>query len=141
MLVHAHSGLRWIVLALLIIAIINAAMNKNSYLKKDKLIGLFAMISLHVQFLVGMFLYYSSGKVNLSSGWMKSELFRFFGLEHFLGMTIAIILVTMGYSKSKKISVPHKKNRTIFIYYSIGLLLLLLFIPWPFRITLGGAWF
>ena len=37
MLVHAHSGLRWLVLGLLIYAIYNAFANTRSYEKKNKM--------------------------------------------------------------------------------------------------------
>ena len=141
MLTHSHSGLRWVAIALLIVAIINSITNKNSYTKKDKMICLFAMITLHIQLLIGAILYYTSGKINFSSGWMKQELYRFFGMEHLVGMIIAIVLITMGYSKSKKTSDVAKKNKTIFFYYTLGLIIILLFIPWPFRISLGGGWF
>ena len=45
-LLHAHSGLRWIALILILLAIINAAKSQTSgkYLKKDKMINLFAMV-------------------------------------------------------------------------------------------------
>ena len=38
-LVHAHSGLRWVVLVLLLAAILNAAKSQSSgrYVKKDKI--------------------------------------------------------------------------------------------------------
>ena len=40
-LVHAHSGLRWVALLLLVLAIFNAlaSKGKNSYEKKDKVTG------------------------------------------------------------------------------------------------------
>ena len=74
MLVHAHSGLRWLVLGLLIYAIYNAFVDKRSYEKKDKMINLFAMISLHIQLLLGLILYYTSGNVSFEEGWMKNPI-------------------------------------------------------------------
>jgi len=69
-LAHAHSGLRWIALILIIYAIINAILSKNKgeYLKKDKMLNLFAMVSLHVQLLIGFVLYFISPKVSFSAG-------------------------------------------------------------------------
>ena len=67
MLVHAHSGLRWLVLGLLLYAIYNAiGKNKSSYEKKDKMVNLFAMISLHIQLLLGLILYFISPKVSFA---------------------------------------------------------------------------
>ena len=141
MLVHSHSGLRWLVLGLLIYAIYNAAVNKTSYEKRDKMINLFAMISLHIQLLLGLILYYTSGNVSFDSGWMKSAVTRFYGMEHLLGMLLAIIVVTVGRKMAEKQEEPEQKNKKILVWYTIGLFLILASIPWPFREALNGSWF
>ena len=141
MIVHSHSGLRWLVLGLLMYAVYNAAANKNSYEKKDKMINLFAMISLHVQLLLGLILYYTSGNVSFDAGWMKNAVTRFYGMEHLLGMLLAIIIVTIGRKLAEKQEVPEQKNKKIMVWYTIGLVLILISIPWPFREALGGSWF
>lgn len=142
-LLHAHSGLRWIALILLVVAIVNAFISKGKgiYLKKDKMISLFAMVMLHTQLLIGFVLYFLSPKVNFSEGWMKNPLFRFYGMEHLLLMLIAIVLVTIGRKKAEKASVASQKHTKIMVWYTIGLILILASIPWPFRQALGGAWF
>ena len=140
MLVHAHSGLRWLVLGLLIYAIYNAFTNKRGYEKKDKMINLFAMISLHIQLLLGLILYYTSGNVSFEEGWMKNPITRFYGMEHLIGMLIAIILVTVGRKMAEKQVSPEQKNKKIILWYSIALVLILASIPWPFREGLEGSW-
>lgn len=147
-LIHAHSGLRWVALFLLVFAIFNAAKSQTSgkYEKKDKMINLFAMIMLHIQLLIGLALYFTSVKVNFVEGWMSSDvaggMYRFYGLEHLLGMVAAIAVVTMGRSKTeKKLKGTRDKHRKILISYSIGLLIILAMIPWPFREALRAAWF
>ena len=143
-LLHSHSGLRWIALILLVVAIINAARSQSTgkYLKKDKMINLFAMVFMHIQLLIGLGLYFISPKVTFAEGWMKEALTRFFGMEHILLMLIAIIVITMGRSKAeKKLKGTRDKHRKIMVSYTIGLLLVLVSIPWPFREALGGAWF
>lgn len=146
-LVHAHSGLRWIVLVLLLFAIINAARSQSSgkYTGKDKKINLFAMISLHVQLLIGLGLYFinAKGKIQFIEGWMSNDMLRFFGMEHVIGMVLAIAIVTMGRSKAeKKLTGSRDKHRRIMWSYLIGLILILASIPWPFRESLGvTTWF
>jgi len=141
MLVHAHSGLRWLVLGLLLYAIFNAiGKNKSSYEKKDKMVNLFAMISLHIQLLLGLILYFISPKVSFASGWMKDAALRFYGMEHLIGMLIAIVIVTIGRKMAEKQESPAQKNRKIAIWYTLGLVLIIASIPWPFR-GLGGQWF
>lgn len=141
-LVRSHSGLRWVVLLLLIVAIGNAAMKLKSseYSKNDRMINLMTMIFLHVQLLLGLILYFTSGKVTFSEGWMKIPLFRFFGMEHLLGMLVAITLLTIGRKKAEKKELPAQKHKTILVWYLIGLVLILAFIPWPFR-NFGAEWF
>lgn len=142
-LIHTHSGLRWVVLILMLLAIVNAFRSKESgvYQKKDRLLNLFSMVSLHVQLLIGLGLYFVSEKVSFVEGWMKMDVFRFFNMEHTLGMLVAIVLVTMGRSKAeKKLRSTRDKHRKIAISYLIALLLILLTIPWPFRAVLGGGW-
>ena len=135
-----HSGLRWIILILLVLAIINAFSSKT-FEKKHKMINLFAMIALHTQLLIGLVLLKSSGKVNFGEGWMKDAIYRFYGMEHLAGMVIAIDLITFGYVKSKKGTTPAEIYKPIKLFYIIGLIIILASIPWPFRANLGGAWF
>lgn len=128
---------------LLVIAIFNAlaSRGKNSYEKKDKMINLFAMIMLHTQLLIGFIVYFMSPKVQFTEGWMKNSMLRFFGMEHLLLMVLAIVLVTIGRKKAEKSTNPAEKHKKIAVWYTIGLILILAGIPWPFREALGGAWF
>lgn len=144
-LVRMHSGLRWVVLLLLIYAIINAARSLSSgkYLKKDKMVNLFTMISLHVQLLIGLILYFISPKVQFFEGWMKDSMTRFFAMEHILLMIIAIAVVTIGRSRAeKKLEGTRNKHRAILLSYVIGLILILISIPWPFArwASFGTGW-
>lgn len=142
-LIHAHSGLRWIALILIIFAIINAFTKKGTslYEKKDKMINLFAMISLHTQLLIGFILYFKSGKVSFEPGWMKNAMTRFYGMEHVLMMVAAIVIITIGRKKAEKAEAPFTKHQYIAKWYLIGLIILLAGIPWPFRANLAAAWF
>ncbi len=139
---HAHSGLRWIVLILLVVAIVNALMKwqgKKSYTSGDKKLGLFAMTALHIQFLIGLGLYFISPKVIFDAASMKNAMTRFFLVEHSVMMVLAIILITIGYSTAKRAAEDSSKFKKTFIFYLIGLLLILAAIPWPPRF--GAGWF
>lgn len=139
-LVRTHSGLRWIALGLLIYAILNALRKKDSYEKSDRLMNMFTMVSLHIQLVLGLILYFTSSKVSFVDGWMKNQLLRFYGMEHILLMIIAIVLVTIGHGKAKRAIDSSKKHKTIVVYYTIAFILILASIPWPFR-NLGAGWF
>jgi hypothetical protein len=56
-------------------------------------------------------------------------------------MLIAIVLITLGYSKSKKGTTDAEKFKPIKVYYLIAFILIVASIPWPFRTALGGSWF
>jgi cytochrome c biogenesis factor len=142
-LIHIHSGLRWLALVFLILAIADAAvkMRRRYDIGKSRpAFHLPAMILMHIQLLVGLVLYFISPKVVFDASSMKDTVLRFYLVEHIALMLVAIILITVGYVKAKKKSDPVKKNRTLLIYYAIGLILILVSIPWPFR-GLGAGWF
>ena len=142
-LIAAHSGLRYIVLALLVIAIFNAIANLKSdkYEKKDKMINLFTMIFLHIQLLLGLVLYAVSEKVQFSSETMSETIYRFFTVEHFLLMLVAIIFITLGRKKAEKQVEPAKRHKMILRYYGLGLIIIFVAIPWPFIYNVGAGYF
>ena len=137
---HAHSGLRWVVLALLIAAIV-VAYQKMSRKDTDaaKQPFLFNLIGVHVMSLLGLVLYFNSPKVSFTEGFMKVSELRFYAVEHISMMIIAAIVITIGYSKGKRQEAP-KRYKTLFIFNLIGLIIILASIPWPFR-GLGAGWF
>ena len=141
-LLHAHSGLRWVVLLLLLAAIFNAFSKKKNgtWTEKDKKVTLFAMVFTHIQLLIGLYLYFTSELVQFTEGFMKNPIYRFYAIEHISLMIIAIALITVGYSKSKKATDDSKKFGAVATFYLIGLILILAAIPWPFRIETAG-WF
>jgi len=140
---HAHSGIRWIFLALLIYAVINAFIKwrgNTTFTEGDRKLGLFTFIFSHVQLLLGLGLYFISPKVgSMSSEVMKNATARFYTVEHISMMLLAIILISVGYIGTKKAADSAKKFKKTFIFFLIALLLILVAIPWPPRH--GAAWF
>lgn len=142
-LIHAHSGLRWLVLILLLASVFKALLkwkSKAPYTDGDRKLGFFTMLSVHLQLILGLVLYFLSDKVQFSAEAMKLPTSRFYTAEHSLMMLLAIVLVTVGYVKSKKANREAAKFSTTFWYNLVALLVVLAFIPWPFR-GFGAAWF
>lgn len=136
-LIHSHSGLRWILLILLVLTIISVfgkRSGKVPFTAGDKKLSLFTLIATHLQAVLGLGLYFMSTKVEFSGNTMSNPVFRFFTMEHTLMMLIAIILITVGYGHAKKANA-----KGVFTYYLIALILILAAIPWPFR-ELGAGW-
>jgi len=130
---HAHSFIAYAVLILLAFAAINAIIgfsSKREFVGKDRKIALFGLIFTHIQMLFGLFLYFTSPKVQSFSVAMKDNNLRLYALEHPLINIIAIILITIGFSKHKKAQSSQAKFKSIAITYTIGLLLILSRIPW-----------
>ena len=139
-LISAHSGLRYVVLILLLAAIFRAFTTKT-YTAGARKLNLFALIATHTQIMIGLVLYFTSEKVRFVSDMMSDTFSRFFAIEHVLGMILAAVFITIGYSKSKKAETPEAKNKKIALFYTLALILILASIPWPFREVLGGKWF
>lgn len=142
-LVHAHSGLRWLVLPALIIAVINSIGKTRggvTYSGKDKTKALLALILSHLQLVIGFVLYFISPKVVFDASSMQSGVLRFFLVEHAVMMLAAVTLITIGYSRAKRTNLDGKKFKSVLIYYLLGLIIIIAAIPWPFR-NLGAGWF
>jgi hypothetical protein len=128
-----HSGWAYLALLLLVITVLNSVLgmvSKKEFSSKDRTIALLGLIFSHVQLLVGLVLYFISplGKAGLSE--MSNAAIRLTALEHPLINIIAIVFITIGWSKHKKVTTSEAKFKTISIFYGIGLLLILARIPW-----------
>lgn len=137
-LIHAHSGLRWLLFIGIVASFVFAITLISSKEENKGLVKLtkITFILSHIQALVGLVLWFMSAKVDFSM--MKSSLMRFYSAEHPLMMVIAIVLISVGYIKYKKGG--FLSHKTIAIFFGLALLLLIAGIPWPFR-GLGAGWF
>lgn len=125
---HLHSGFRYIVLVLFIYTILQAFIGwlaGRPYDNRNRLTNLFAMISAHTQLLIGIVLYFLSPLVAFNSTTMKDPVTRYFTMEHGLMMLIALVLITIGHSKSKKLVLPEAKHKTIALFYTLALLIII----------------
>ena len=132
---HLHSGLAYLVLAALVIIFGYVLVNylkDNSFTEKVRKASLVGLIVSHLQLLIGLVLYFISpkGLSNFSGEAMGDAMSRLYMLEHPLTMIIAIILITVGYSKAKNGTNDASRYKQILIFYGIGLVLMLIRIPW-----------
>ncbi|MBL7735602.1 MAG: hypothetical protein JNL51_09085 [Chitinophagaceae bacterium] len=141
-LLHLHNLLRWVILILLVIAIVKSLSGmtgKKPFTKGDKKIGLFLMISAHIQLLIGLYEWFFGAwglKLIQKTGMgeaMKEPAYRFWAVEHITGMLIAIILITIGRGASKKNISDQAKHTKTFWFFLIAFILILSVVPWPFR--------
>lgn len=145
-LLDIHSYVRWLILAFGVIAVIRAIMGvtgKKPYSAGDAKAGLFFMIFLDIQLLIGLVLMFTSSLTKTAFGNMGAamgdKVLRFFTVEHTLLGIIAIALVHIGRSKIKKADSDAKKQKTALIFFGLGLVFILAMIPWPGREMIGRA--
>ena len=139
-LLHTHSLLRWIFLILLLTVIIkawNGMKSKRVFTPGDKKLAMMTVITAHVQLLIGIFLYMSSDIVKTAlhdmGAAMKDKLLRFWAVEHISVMIIAIILITIGNSLSRRATDDAAKFKKLFTFFLIGFIIILITVPWPFQ--------
>lgn len=128
-----HSGWAYLALLLLVFAVVNSFIgmsSKKEFTAKDRKIALFALIGTHIQLLVGLILYFISPLGSAVFGQMKDAALRLTSLEHPLTNIIAIALITIGWTKHKKATTGEAKFKSIAIFFGLGLVLILIRIPW-----------
>ncbi|PIE48323.1 MAG: hypothetical protein CSA40_01050 [Flavobacteriales bacterium] len=138
MVLRLHSYWAILAVVLLLIAVgifLFKWLNKKPYKDSDLRIALFTLIFYHIQLLLGLAWYFMSPSYKYLKEYgmgatMKDSLFRLHVVEHPLLMIIAIILITVGYTKHKKKTEDRSKFSTLVVFYGIALLLALIRIPW-----------
>ncbi len=136
-LLQTHSILRYVVLALMLFVIIRYAIRhyqKSQFSHQDNRLGLYLVLSVHVQFVLGILLFFVSPVVQAAladmSATMKDSVLRFSIIEHPTLMLIAVILVTVGRIVSKRSKREAMKFRRALIYYAAALILIIAGVPW-----------
>lgn len=145
-LLKVHSILRWVLLLLLVLSIIQSLIGWKKdriFRQSDAKLWLFTMIAAHTALLIGLILLFFGRFGILSSGLpegvqlMKDKFFRFFWVEHPVGMIIATLFITLGRGVIKKQLADPVKYKKAFWYFLLALLLILATIPWPWRELIG----
>ena len=145
-LLEIHSVLRWIILLLLLLSIIQSfsGWKKHKELRDaDARLWLFTMISAHLTLLIGLYLLFFGRFGVLSTGLpegvhlMKDKFYRFFWVEHPVGMVLATTLITLARGVVKKqIQDPLKYKRAFWLFL-LALIIILAVIPWPGMTVVG----
>lgn len=128
-----HSGWAYLTLLLLVITIIAAiygVVSKKEFSIYDRRLALLGLIGAHIQLLIGLILYFISPLGLKAFGQMSDKVLRLTSLEHPLVNIIAIVFITIGWSRHKKAIDNAGKFKSIAIFYGLGLVLILSRIPW-----------
>lgn len=132
---HLHSYLAYLVLAAIFFSALSAFLGYSGnrpFTDRDRKVALIGLIATHTQLLIGLILYFVSplGASNLSGATMKDSVSRLYALEHPLINLVAVILITIGYSRAKRLQEDKARFRSVFLLYGLGLVLILSRIPW-----------
>ncbi len=141
-LLHLHNYGRWVVIILLLVALLrslNGMIGNKSFTNSDAKIGLFLMIAAHTMLLIGLYQWFAGlwGFHNIQSMGMKAimhdKVYRFWVVEHFAGMLIGVILITIGRGSAKKSISDKAKHSRSFWFYLIAFIIIIASVPWPSR--------
>lgn len=132
-----HSLFRWVVLLLLLYSIYRSwrgYLLKTSFTKTDNSIRHWTATISHIQLIFGIILYTQSPVAKAlfsesSNGYSDPV---FFGLIHITLMLTAIVFITIGSAKAKRKTADSDKFKTMLTWFTIGLLIIFIAIPWPF---------
>lgn len=124
-LLHTHSSLRYVVLIMLLIVIVKSflgVVNKKPFVKVDNTLSLVLLIATHIQFVVGLILYFVSDAVQFGPGAMTD--YRYWTVEHIFAMTIAVVLITVARATSKRMTNDTAKHKRLFVLNTVALVII-----------------
>jgi hypothetical protein len=134
-----HNILRWVVVILAVAAVVRAYrgwLGKRDWEPADRKVGSFFAISMDVQLLVGLALYFFlspmtqpmfRGQMSLVMG---NDQMRFFGVEHIFYMILGVVFVHLGTILSRRAEQSLIKHRRAALWFSLVALTLLVGVPW-----------
>lgn len=134
-----HSIVRWLVLISLVYALYRSYkgwLSGSEFTKSDNTVRHITATVAHVQLLLGLLLYFVSPLMEYFFEHFKDAVhqrpIRFFGMEHSLMMLVAVVIITIGSASAKRKTDNKSKFKTMAIWFTIGLIIILIMIPWPF---------
>lgn len=135
---HLHDVLRWLLLVSLVVTLakyLAGWLGNHSWKKTDNILGIVFTSLMDLQLLTGLVLYFFLSpltKIAFSDfgAAMKNADLRFYAVEHFAMMLIAVILVHIGRAKSKKAKTDQGKFKIASIFFLIAMVLMVVGIPW-----------
>ncbi len=138
-LIIYHTYFRWLVLASLLYAIFisyKGYTTQKPFTKTDDMVRHWTATIAQIQLMIGMVLYFNNPMIkyfwtNLNEGIANMNV-AFFSLIHITLMFTAIMLITFGSALSKRKPTSEENFRTILVWFSIALFIIIIAIPWPF---------
>jgi hypothetical protein len=137
-LLFLHSFWRWLVLGSLLYSIYVSYKGKTrklTFTEKANQCRHWTATIAHIQLLFGMAIYLQSPVVmyqmmdNPNKILNEQTFFRYF---HLIMMIVAIVLITIGSAKAKRLKSDYDKYNTMLLWFGLALIVIFIAIPWPF---------
>lgn len=132
-----HSWVRWLAILTAVGATLAAfsSRTRGSDSPADRW-SLFAMMTLDVQMLIGLILYFALSPftdraLKDFSAAMQNPQLRFWAVEHIASMFAAVILAHVGRVLARKARTPDAKRMRLLVCFGLATLLMFLATPWP----------
>jgi len=133
-----HSWLRWAVIATGLIAILGGVIGvarKGQWTPADDRAGLWFIIMLDVQLLLGLALYvflspFTADAMKDFGAAMKDSHLRFWAVEHVFGMVVGVVLAHVGKARTRRVEAT-RRHKMAAIFFGLAMIAILAAIPWP----------
>jgi hypothetical protein len=134
-----HSLLRWLVLAAGLTAVFRAfggSRSERPWDSADNLAGLWFIIALDLQLLLGLLLYARLSPITQIAfldfaGAMRNPTLRFWAVEHGVGVLVAVVLAHVGRVRVRRAATDAQRHSRASLFFAIALLAIIASIPWP----------
>ncbi|MFN8878239.1 MAG: hypothetical protein ACK51E_05785 [Gemmatimonadota bacterium] len=142
-----HSLARWAVVGLALLAIVRGLTGKDApWGVADETARKWLPHAFTLQLVLGLALYGGlspTTKLAMAdmAAAMKDPALRFWAVEHFTVMLVALVLAHIGGARTRRATEPAAKRRTMLTFFGIATVLVLWGIPWKSRplVRLGGV--
>ena len=147
-IVGLHNIIRWVAVILELIAVTRATMGfwrKKEWTESEKKVGMFFSISIDIQILIGLLLYFVYSDWGLralitkgTSMVMETGEYRFFAIEHGFYMLLGFLFAHFGTLLPKKVDDHSGKYKRAAFWFCLALLMVIAGIPWDSRPLFPG---
>ena len=140
-----HSWIRWIALILGVMTTFAAITNRTAGQSMTDRWGLFFMMVLDIQMLLGLLLYlvlspFTTAALNDFGAAMRNPALRYWAVDHVSLMFFAVVIVHVGRVLARTARTPQSKRTRQIVCFSLATIAMIAATPWP-GTAHGRPWF
>ena len=140
-----HSWFRWIALILGVMATFAAFTDRSAGRSTTDRWGLFFMMVLDIQMLLGLLLYlvlspFTTAALHDFGAAMRNPALRYWAVDHVSLMFFAVVIVHVGRVLARTARTPQSKRTRQIVCFSLATIAMIAATPWP-GTAHGRPWF